>query len=63
MELFADVVNGWKPLSFSPKSFILDVSQGSEYTSGSWHQNLYKKKYINWDLKGELIQHHKIIGK
>ena len=33
MELFADIVNGIKPLTILAKSFILDVSQSSEHAS------------------------------
>ena len=34
MELFRKIGNGSKPLPSIIKSFILDVSQGSKYTSG-----------------------------
>ena len=33
MNLFAKIVNGWKPLTFFAKSSNLDVWQGSEYAS------------------------------
>ena len=33
MELFADIGNGWKPLTSFTRSSILDVYQGSEYVS------------------------------
>ena len=33
MELFAKIVNSWKPLSIFAKSSILDVWQDSEYSS------------------------------
>ena len=33
MKRFAKIVNNWKPLTFFAKRSILDVWQGSEYTS------------------------------
>ena len=33
MERFAEIVNGFQPLTISPKRSILDVRQGSEYVS------------------------------
>ena len=36
MERFANIVNGWKPLTISTKHAILYVWQGSEYNSGIW---------------------------
>ena len=33
MELFAKIVNGWKPLFIFTKGSILDLWLGSEYTS------------------------------
>ena len=46
MELFTEVINGWKPLIFSTKSSILDIQLGWENTSGFkgfnyFHQNLH----------------------
>ena len=37
MEFFAKIVNGYELLNFFAKSFVLDVSQGSEYASGIEH--------------------------
>ena len=34
LELFAKIVNGFKPLTVFSKSSILDVSSGSKYASG-----------------------------
>ena len=33
MELFAKIVNTWKPLTIFAKNSILDIWQGSEYVS------------------------------
>ena len=33
VKLFAEVVDSWKPLTISTKSFILDILTGSEYVS------------------------------
>ena len=40
MEYFAKVVNGWKPLTISLKSSILDVWQGAKYASGHYTDTL-----------------------
>ena len=40
MEYFAKVVNGWKPLTISLKSSILDVWQDSKYASGHYTDTL-----------------------
>ena len=36
MKVFANIVNVFKPLTIFAKTFILDVWQGSEHTSGIW---------------------------
>ena len=33
MEVFANIVNGWKPLTILAECSILDVWKGSEYPS------------------------------
>ena len=33
IELFPKIINGWNLLTIFTKSFILDIWQGSEYTS------------------------------
>ena len=46
MELFAKTINGWKSLTIFAKISILDVWQGSEYTSvfsKGWGQGRGKK--------------------
>ena len=41
MELFAKIVNGWKPWTIFAKSSIVDVWHGSEYTPGSGTEWLF----------------------
>ena len=44
MELFAKIINGWKPLTIFAKTSILDVQIGSGCTPGSNMQ--IKANYI-----------------
>ena len=39
VELFAKLINSWKPLIFFNKSAVLDVDKDSEYTSAAWKEN------------------------
>ena len=53
MELLAKIINSWKPLTIFVKSFILDIWQDSEYTSGhcakkSW---IVSKTWPKWTNK------------
>ena len=49
MELFTEITNGWKPLTFPKKSSILDIQLGPENTSrfkalNYFHQKLHLRK-------------------
>ena len=48
MELFANIVNGFQPLTVFANSYILDVWQGSEYALGQ--RQTFKPKRL-FDLK------------
>ena len=55
MELLAKIVNGWKLLTISAKSFILDVWLGIEYASEPSHYCL-KQKFFFKDLFGQRLK-------
>ena len=47
MTLFTKIMNGWKPLTFSAKSSIVDIFLGPENDSG------FKKCHL-WSLRGKI---------
>ena len=46
MEFFTKIMNGWKPLTFSAKSSILDILLGAENASGFTWFNYFPKNFI-----------------
>ena len=63
MAYFAKIVNSFQPLTIFTKHSILDVSQGSEYSSDYLHffqsckrdvfrnlQNIYDGAFLHWYL-------------
>ena len=56
MKLFSKIVYGFNPLTILAKSFIWDISQGSEYTSGL--NEIFFSTQVG-SLSGALIKHVK----
>ena len=52
IELFAKIVNSWKPLTIFASNSILDVWQGSQYTCFidhyKWFKHAESKERTNW---------------
>ena len=54
MALFTKIMNGWKPLTFSAKSSILDILLGPENASGFTVFNYFHQKLHLRSLKGQI---------
>ena len=54
MALFTKIMNGWKPLTFSAKSFILDILLGTENASGFTVFNYFHQKLHLRSLRGQM---------
>ena len=54
MALFTKTTNGWKPLTFSTKSFILDIFLGPENASGFTVFNYFHQKLHLRSLRGQI---------
>ena len=52
MALFTKIMNGWKPLTFSAKSSILDILLGPENASGFTVFNYFNQKLHLRSLRG-----------
>ena len=52
--LFTKIMNGWKPLTFSTKSSILDILLGSENASGFTVFNYFHQKLHLRSLRGQI---------
>ena len=54
MVLFTKIMNGWKPLTFSAKSSILDILLGPENASGFTVFNYFHQKLHLRSLRGQI---------
>ena len=54
MALFTKIMNGWKPLTFSAKSSILDILLGPENASGFTVFNYFHQKLHLRSLRGQI---------
>ena len=54
MALFTKIMNGWKPLTFSTKSSILDILLGSENASERTVFNYFHQKLHLRSLRGKI---------
>ena len=54
MALFTKIMNGWKPLTFSTKSSILDILLGPENASGFTVFNYFHQKLHLRSLRGQI---------
>ena len=54
MEGLAEIVNGYKPLTFSTKPSILDVSEVSEYDTEPVQNHLLKRHKISFQIFGNV---------
>ena len=55
MALFTKIMNGWKPLTFSAKSSILDILLGPENASGFTVFNYFHQKLHLRSLRGQIF--------
>ena len=56
MALFTKIMNGWKPLTFSTKSSILDILLGPENASGFTVFNYFYQKLHLRSLGGQIYR-------
>ena len=54
MTFFTKIMNGWKPLTFSAKSSILDILLGPENASGFTVFNYFHQKLHLRSLRGQI---------
>ena len=54
MALFTKIMNGWKPLTFSANSSVVDISLGPENASGFTVVNYFHQKQHLRSLRGQI---------